>query len=125
MPDPRQQLLQLLRAACSCSYCKGWGRVYRAEVPPKWGYDGFPIPALGICFEGPSAECPFCLGSGEILPSCDFCGSIHGCRLEDLGQAPLRFRLILGEGNAEPRRFCKQCADSRGIPWDSLLSYEL
>lgn len=63
--DPRRQLLQLLRQSVACGYCKGHGRVFKHEVPPKWGYEGFPMPALGLTFEGESAECPVCSGSGE------------------------------------------------------------
>lgn len=71
----RQQLVQLLRASIACGYCGGWGKLWfpvgrldsPLEVPPRWGYEGWPIPLLGILGMGPEpAICPFCEGTGDL-----------------------------------------------------------
>lgn len=79
MTDPKQQLLRLLKSYESCSYCKGWGKIWFkqskmesgaifisiVDVIPKWGYNGFLVPVLGFMSPDPSAKCPVCKGSGK------------------------------------------------------------
>lgn len=69
----RQRLIQLLRASVACSYCLGWGKIWfrgqtnQIEVPPRWGYSGWPMKALGcIDVAGKGVvDCAICRGTGE------------------------------------------------------------
>lgn len=70
MSDPRQQLVQLLRASVACSYCNGWGRIWfrsgtPVAVPHRWGYTGWPMKALGTVALREVRDCPICRGTGE------------------------------------------------------------